>query len=184
MSFEEDFKILKDLTEIQACSGNESKIREHIKDIVEKYCDKTEVDILGNLFCYLNGQKSTIKKLNFGANFIITQAGWDLLKHQELRWYLEKRGFYEPSLARILFLKPKLKVLLDAHADENGFMIRFIDKNGFLRFHQVGGQNPRILPGQIVTVHSSSGEDLIGVIGEKPIHLIQQDERKKTSKME
>ena len=141
MSIEEkDFKLLKDLTEIQSCSGNEGKIREYIKEKVEKYCDKTEVDILGNLFCYLNGQKST--KL------------------------------------------PKLKVLLDAHADENGFMIRFIDKNGFLRFHNVGGQNLRILPGQIVTVHSSSGEDLIGVIGEKPIHLIQQEERKKTSKLE
>ena len=49
-----------------------------------------------------------IKKLNFGANFIITQAGWDLLKHQELRWLLEKREHYVPSLARILFLKPEL----------------------------------------------------------------------------
>ena len=37
---EEDFKILKDLTEIQSCSGNESKIREYIKEKVEKYWRK------------------------------------------------------------------------------------------------------------------------------------------------
>ena len=49
-----------------------------------------------------------IKKINMGANFIITQIGWDLLKHQELRWFLESREYYTPSLARILFLKPKL----------------------------------------------------------------------------
>jgi len=139
MSFEEeDFRLLKNLTEIQSCSGNEVKIRDFIKKTVESFCDRIETDILGNLFCFLDGQA---------------------------------KG-------------EKLTILLDAHADENGFMIRYVDKNGFLRFHKVGGQNPRILPGQIVTVHSSSGEDIIGVIGEKPIHLIQQEERKKTSKLD
>ena len=49
-----------------------------------------------------------IKKLNLGANFIVTQAGWDLLKYQEMRWFLERRERYVPSLARILFLKPEL----------------------------------------------------------------------------
>jgi len=62
-------------------------------------------------------------------------------------------------------------------------MVRYIDKNGFIRFSQVGGQNPRILPGQKVTIHSSSGEEITGVIGEKPIHLLTQEERKKTSKL-
>lgn len=63
-------------------------------------------------------------------------------------------------------------------------MVRFIDKNGFIRFSQVGGQNPRILPGQKVTIHSSSGEEIIGIIGEKPIHLLEQEEKKKTSKLQ
>ncbi len=63
-------------------------------------------------------------------------------------------------------------------------MVRYIDDKGFIRFVQVGGQNVRILPGQVVTIHSSSGEEIIGVIGEKPIHLIDQEERKKTSKIE
>ena len=68
--------------------------------------------------------------------------------------------------------------------DEIGFMVRFIDKNGFIRFSQVGGHNPRILPCQKVTIHSTSGEDIIGIIGEKPIHLIQPDDRKKPVKLD
>ncbi len=140
MTFETDFEIIKNLTEIQACSGNESKIREYIRELVEPYCDNIETDILGNLFCYINGQK----------------------KIEE----------------------PKLKVLMDAHMDEIGFMVRYIDKNGFIRFSQVGGQNPRILPGQKVTIHSTSGEEIIGILGERPIHLLTPEERKKTSKLE
>ncbi|MHA1438273.1 MAG: M42 family metallopeptidase [Promethearchaeota archaeon] len=65
-----------------------------------------------------------------------------------------------------------------------GFMVRYIDKKGFIRFSQVGSQNPRILPGQKVVIHSSSGENIIGIIGEKPIHLISPDDRKKPIKME
>ncbi|TFG07916.1 MAG: M42 family peptidase [Promethearchaeota archaeon] len=65
-----------------------------------------------------------------------------------------------------------------------GFMVRYIDENGFIRFSQVGGQNPRILPGQKVTIHSSLGEDVIGIIGEKPIHLLSNEEKKKVSKFE
>ncbi len=140
MTFENDFLIIKTLTETQGCSGNESKIREYIKETVEIYCDKIESDILGNLYCYINGQAKTDGQ--------------------------------------------KLRLLIDGHMDEIGFMVRFIDKRGFIRFSQIGGQNPRILPGQKVTVHSSSGEELIGVIGEKPIHLIDQEARKKASKIE
>jgi len=140
MTFETDFEIIKNLTEIQACSGNESKIREYIREVVEQYCDKIETDILGNLFCFIYGKA-----------------------HEK---------------------ESKLKILLDAHMDEIGFMVRYIDKNGFIRFSQVGGQNPRILPGQKVSIHSSSGEEITGIIGEKPIHLLTQEERKKTSKLE
>ncbi len=46
-----------------------------------------------------------IKKFKAGANFVVTQTGWDMLKLQELRWYLESRGFFYPSIARLTFLK-------------------------------------------------------------------------------
>ena len=47
-----------------------------------------------------------MKKIKTGANYIFTQTGWDLLKYQELRWYLEKRNLYVPTIAKFYFLKP------------------------------------------------------------------------------
>ena len=52
----EDFIIIKHLTEIQSCSGDESKIRDYIKKTVESFCDNVDSDILGNLFCLLKGK--------------------------------------------------------------------------------------------------------------------------------
>ena len=45
-----------------------------------------------------------VKKLNYGAKFIVTQAGYDMLKLQALRWYLGERGLYFPTIARLLLL--------------------------------------------------------------------------------
>jgi len=51
-----------------------------------------------------------IKKLNFGANFIVAQSGWDMMKYQELRWYMNERDYNYPTIARFTFLTPE-KVL-------------------------------------------------------------------------
>ncbi|HBM16396.1 MAG TPA: hypothetical protein DD381_08670 [Lentisphaeria bacterium] len=48
-----------------------------------------------------------IKKLNLGARFVIAQSGWDILKYQELRWYLENRNYFDPCLASITMLSPE-----------------------------------------------------------------------------
>ena len=48
-----------------------------------------------------------IKKINCGAAFAVTQYGWDLMKLQELRWYLSHRAAHIPMLARLLFLTPE-----------------------------------------------------------------------------
>ncbi|MFX0102935.1 MAG: M42 family metallopeptidase, partial [Candidatus Hodarchaeota archaeon] len=77
--------------------------------------------------------------------------------------------------------EPRPKFMLSAHIDEIGFMVSFITKDGFLRITPLGGQNYRILPGQRVTVFSDKGE-FQGVIAEKPIHLLDADERKKLVK--
>ena len=49
-----------------------------------------------------------MKKLRQGANFVITQFGWDMLKLQELRWYLSYRGKHFPTIARLMLLSPEL----------------------------------------------------------------------------
>jgi putative aminopeptidase FrvX len=72
------------------------------------------------------------------------------------------------------------RVMLAAHMDEIGFMVRFIDDNGFIRLQNVGGFDPRMLPAQRVRVHTRSGDVLIGAmqLASKPIHLLQQSEIK------
>jgi endoglucanase len=56
-------------------------------------------------------------------------------------------------------------------------VITHIDENGFLRFHTLGGFDPKTLTAQRVIVHGK--KDLIGVMGSKPIHVMSEEERKK-----
>ncbi|MFC1520874.1 M42 family metallopeptidase [Elusimicrobiota bacterium] len=74
------------------------------------------------------------------------------------------------------------KVMLSAHMDEIGFLVNFIDENGFLRFTTVGGFDPRTLVAQRVVVHASDRE-FYGVIGTKPIHVMDDDEKGKPVKI-
>jgi len=72
------------------------------------------------------------------------------------------------------------KVMIGAHLDEIGFIITHIDSNGFLRFHTLGGFDPKTLTAQRVIVHGK--KDLIGVMGSKPIHVMSQEEKNKAPK--
>jgi putative aminopeptidase FrvX len=67
--------------------------------------------------------------------------------------------------------------MIAAHMDEIGFIVNHIDDDGFLRFLPLGGFDPKTLTSQRVIVHGH--QDLIGVMGSKPIHLMKPDERSK-----
>ena len=69
------------------------------------------------------------------------------------------------------------KVLIAGHMDEIGFVVSYIDDKGFLRMQPAGGFDPRTLMAQRVTVHGR--EDLPGVIGSKPVHILTEEEKKK-----
>lgn len=68
------------------------------------------------------------------------------------------------------------RVMLTAHCDELGFLIRYIDERGFLYFSPIGAFDPSTLVGERVRVHTPSGA-LPGVLGRKPIHLMTPKER-------
>ncbi|MFC3881894.1 M42 family metallopeptidase [Algoriphagus namhaensis] len=72
------------------------------------------------------------------------------------------------------------RVMVAAHLDEIGFIVTHIDDNGFLRFHTLGGFDPKTLTAQRVIVHGK--KDLVGVMGSKPIHVMSQEERTKLPK--
>lgn len=69
------------------------------------------------------------------------------------------------------------RVMVAAHMDEIGFIVTHIDDEGFVRFHPLGGFDPKTLSSQRVIVHGR--RDLIGVMGAKPIHLMKPEERNK-----
>ena len=73
------------------------------------------------------------------------------------------------------------KVMVGAHMDEIGFMVTHIDEKGFVRFTTLGGFDPKTLTAQRVIIHGS--EDIIGVMGSKPIHLMSPEERDKSVKI-
>ncbi len=68
-------------------------------------------------------------------------------------------------------------LMLAAHMDEIGLMVTYISDEGFLSVASLGGVDAAILPGMRVDVHTATGV-LRGVVGRKPIHLIEPDERK------
>lgn len=74
-------------------------------------------------------------------------------------------------------------LMLAAHMDEIGLMVTYISDEGFLSVAAVGGVDAAILPGMRVDVHAKDGV-LRGVVGRKPIHLIQADERKNVTPLD
>lgn len=70
------------------------------------------------------------------------------------------------------------RVMIAAHMDEIGLMVKTITKEGFLQFAKMGGIDDRILLAQKVIVHTQKGS-LRGVIGSKPPHIQKEEERKK-----
>lgn len=73
--------------------------------------------------------------------------------------------------------KKRKKVMITAHMDEIGFIVKHVDQNGFLRFLPLGGFDPKTLTAQRVIVHGK--KDIIGVMGCKPVHLMSKEERGK-----
>ncbi len=72
------------------------------------------------------------------------------------------------------------KVMVAAHMDEIGFIVTHIDEQGFVRFHTLGGFDPKTLTAQRVVIHGR--KDILGVMGSKPIHVMTTEEKTKNPK--
>ncbi len=70
------------------------------------------------------------------------------------------------------------RIMIASHMDEIGFMVKFITKEGFLKFTTLGGWWEQVMLGQRVTVMTAKG-NIPGVIGSKPPHILTPEERKK-----
>lgn len=120
-------ELLKKLVETPGVSGQESEIREVIKNEVEGHADKLETDSFGNL--------------------------------------VARKGEGDKTL------------MIMAHMDQIGLTVKNITEKGFLKFSKVGGVTTQSLMNQRVDVHGE--ESIKGVIGMKPPHLMDKEERDK-----
>lgn len=112
-------------------------------------------------------------------------------REEQVRDYIRRR--VEPhadsvrtdSLGNLIVFKRGAKsagsrLMLCAHMDEVGLMVKSVTEEGYLKFGCVGGIDRRVLLGKRVTVGERG---LPGVIGLKAIHLTTQEERKKVPKL-
>jgi len=77
--------------------------------------------------------------------------------------------------------RPKNKVMLAAHMDEVGMLVSYVTDEGLIKFSTVGGINTAVLVGKAVEI----GEGAVkGVIGLKPVHFLNAEERKKLPERE
>lgn len=77
----------------------------------------------------------------------------------------------------------KPRVMIAGHMDEIGYMVTYVNKAGFIYFRPIGGIDPHLLPGERVWIKTKKGK-ILGIIGRKPIHLLEEEERKKVVKIE
>ncbi|UII29166.1 M42 family metallopeptidase [Fulvivirga maritima] len=89
------------------------------------------------------------------------------------------------NLGNVIALKrgasSEKKAMVAAHMDEIGFIVTHIDDKGFVRFTTLGGFDPKTLTAQRVIIHGR--EDVIGVMGTKPVHVMEPEERTKMPKI-
>jgi len=101
-----------------------------------------------------------------------------------IRRHGEGLGEWEEDAMRNLCLRRKgwkegkPTLMIDAHSDEVGFMIRAIRPNGTLDFVPLGGWVPYCLPAHKVMVRNSLGEWIPGIIASKPPHFLSDSEKK------
>ncbi len=80
--------------------------------------------------------------------------------------------------------KKPLKVMVAAHMDQIGFLVKHVSEKGFLRVNPVGGFDTRNLFARLVTVSpdiKSPKKDLVGVLNPagKPVHIADEADKKK-----
>ena len=75
-----------------------------------------------------------------------------------------------------------LRLMLAGHCDQIGFLVQYIDAEGYVWLQPVGGWDPQVLIGQRMTVWTPAGK-VFGAVARKPIHLLTDEERNRVPKL-
>jgi endoglucanase len=123
-----------------------------------------------------------------GLCAINAMTGFDNRACEAIRSFFEPvcdKAWVDPFFNVIGYKKglgknPK-KIMITAHYDQIGMIVSGYEKNGFLRVSNLGGIDTKALMASEVMVHGK--EDLYGIIGAKPPHLLTEQETKKNVKL-
>ncbi len=77
----------------------------------------------------------------------------------------------------------KMRIMLAGHCDQIGMLVTHVDERGFVYAQTIGGWDPQQLIGQRMTIWTATGP-VPAVIARKPIHLLNDEERKQVVKLE
>ena len=127
--------------------------------------------------------KEVLKKLSnmrgvSGFEYFINEKIADIMREYVDEVYINAPG---SVVAVKRAQNPAAKIMLEAHCDEIGLMVKDIDEKGFVTFVNIGGVDGRILPGAEVTIHGT--KEVWGVVGAKPPHLQTAEESAKSVKI-
>ncbi len=101
-----------------------------------------------------------------------------LLREAVSDWVDEVRTDLHGNLIAVKNPGAEPRVMLAGHCDQIGFMVQHITDEGFIRFSAIGGVDATLVPGSRVKIWAEEGP-VVGVIGKKPIHLLEPEERNK-----
>ena len=127
--------------------------------------------------------RELLKKLSNAHGLSGSEGSVMAIVKRELKNHVDE--IHDDPLGNLITVKKgnDFKVMLAAHADEIGLMVKSIDEKGFLRFVTLGGWYPPTLYNQRVILHGAKGP-VPGVLGGKPPHKMDEEERKKGVKVD
>jgi endoglucanase len=152
-----NWKLLAELCRVPGGPGREERVRAVVMRELKPLVDRVAIDRMGNVIATREPRpaRAAAAKSRRGARAARGSAGAET--------------------------KPR-SLMLSAHMDEISFMVTHIDEQGFLRFTTLGGFDPKTITAQRVIVHGR--EDLLGVVGTKPVHVMTDEEKTKLPKLE
>jgi len=106
----------------------------------------------------------------------------EVWRRQVKKYADEVRTDVHGNAIAVLNPKGKPRVMLAGHCDEVGFMVNYINDDGFIYFSAIGGVDPVLVSARQVKIFTDKGV-VHGVVGRKAIHMMDQEERKKVPEM-
>ncbi|HVP58702.1 MAG TPA: M42 family metallopeptidase [bacterium] len=129
------------------------------------------------------------KSLAFLEKFVNTPSpsGFERPAQQVWRSYVTQfadkvESDVQGNAVGVLNRTGKPRVMLIGHCDEVGFMVKYVNDQGFIYFGSIGGVDPNIVPAKRVIISTAKGP-VKGVIGRTAIHLQDREDEKKTLKL-